>query len=219
VLRIVALACLAALFPLMLAVVVLMLTRPRPKRLLLSFLAGGWAMSVAAGLLVLDAFEGVDRELLGSSETVHPGAYLLGGVLCLAAAYLIPRRAARRPAAPAKAGPSRAERALGGDRAAVAFAVGAVINVPGIYYLTALHDMATGGYSNAEQIALIVLFNLIMFTFAEVPLVGYLFSPAKTAAHVARFQDLLTSNATRVVALLALGLGIVLTVKGIAALV
>jgi hypothetical protein len=37
VLDIVALACLAALFPLMLAAVVLMLTRPRPKRLLVSF--------------------------------------------------------------------------------------------------------------------------------------------------------------------------------------
>jgi Sap, sulfolipid-1-addressing protein len=219
VLNVVALACLAALFPLMLAAVVLMLTRPRPKRLLISFLAGGWAMSLVAGLLVLDAFEGADRELLGSSETVHPGAYLLGGVLCLAAAYLIPRRAAKRPAAPPRQGPSRAERALGGDRAAVAFAVGAGINVPGIYYLTALHDLATGGYSNAEQIALIVLFNLIMFAFAEVPLVSYLFSPERTAARVARFQDLLSSHATRIVTVLALVFGIVLTAKGIAALV
>ena len=44
----------------------------------------------------------------------------------------------KRPATPAKEGPSRAERALAGDRAALAFAVGAVlINVPGIYYLSA----------------------------------------------------------------------------------
>ena len=225
-LNIVALACLAALFPLMLAAVVLMLTRPRPKRLLLSFLIGGWAMSVTTGLLVLHAFQGADGKVLGSSDTVHPGAYLLGGVLCLAVAYVMgtargaalrARRAAKRPAAPAKEGPSRAERALGGDRAALAFAVGAVINVPGIYYLTALHDMATGSYSNAEQIALILLFNLIMFTFAEVPLVSYWFSPEKTADRVARFQAFLTRNGGRLVALLALVFGVVLTVKGIAA--
>jgi hypothetical protein len=226
VLDIVALACLAALFPLMLAAVVLMLTRPRPKRLLVSFLIGGWAMSVTAGLLVLHAFEGSHAEVLGSSDTVHPGAYLLGGVLCLAVAYLFgtargaalrARRAAKRPAE--KKEPSRAERALGGDRAVIAFAVGAVINVPGIYYLTALHDLATGGYSNAEQIALIVLFNLIMFAFAEVPLVSYLVSPEETAERVARFQDFLTRNAGTIVAVLALAFGIALTAKGIAALV
>ena len=99
-LNILALACLAALFPLMLAAVVLMLTRPRPKRLLISFLLGGWAMSLTAGLLVLHAFEGAHPKVLGSSQTVHPGAYLLGGALCLVAAYVIPRRAAKRPAAP-----------------------------------------------------------------------------------------------------------------------
>jgi hypothetical protein len=176
VVHILALACLAALFPLMLAAVVVMLTRQRPKRLLLSFLIGGWAMSVTTGLLVLHAFGGSDPKVLGSSDAVHPGAYLLGGVLCLGVAYLMgtdrgaalrARRAAKRPAATAKEGPSRAERALGGDRAALAFAVGAMINVPGIYYLSALHDMATGGYSNAEQITLIVLFNLVMFALVE----------------------------------------------------
>src|SRR3954449_2959040 len=144
-------------------------------------------MSVTTGLLV-HAFEGSDPEVLGSSDAVHPGAYLLGGVLCLAVASLMGtrrgaavrvRRAAKRPAAPAREGPSRAERALGGDRAALAFTVGAVINVPGIYYLSALHDMATGGYSNAEQITLIVLFNLVMFVLVEVPLLSYAISPDK----------------------------------------
>jgi Sap, sulfolipid-1-addressing protein len=225
--HILVLACLAALFPLMLAAVVVILTRPRPTPLLLSFLIGGWAMSVTTGVLVLHAFEGADPEVLGSSETVPPGAYLFGGVLCLAVAYLMgtdrgaalrARRAAKRPATPAKEGPSRAERALGGDRAALAFAVGAVINVPGVYYLSALHDMATGGYSNAEQIALIVLFNLVMFALVEVPLVSYAISPEKTAERVRRFQDLLTRNASRIVAVLALGFGIALIAKGVAGL-
>ena len=133
-------------------------------------------------------------------------------------AALRARRAAKRPATSTTEGPSRAERALAGDRAALAFAVGAVINVPGIYYLSALHDMATGGYSNAEQIALIVLFNLVMFALVEVPLVSYAISPAKTAERVRRFQNLLTSNASRIVAVLALAFGIALLAKGVAAL-
>src|SRR3954451_17236737 len=56
----------------MLAAVVVMLTRPRPKMLLFSFLIGGWAMSVTTGLLVLHAFEGSDSEILGSSNACPP---------------------------------------------------------------------------------------------------------------------------------------------------
>jgi hypothetical protein len=226
--HIIALACLAALFPLMLAAVVVMLTRPKPKRLLVSFLIGGWAMSLTAGLIVLHALENSGGELLGSSDAAHPGAYLLGGILCLAVAYLMgtargaelrARRAEKRPAKPVKEGPSKAELALGQDRAIVAFVVGAVINLPGIYYLTALHDLATGDYSNAEQLLAIVVFNLIMFAFTEIPLLGYLVAPEATADRVRRFQVFLTRNATRIVAVLALAAGIYLTAKGVAEIV
>ena len=72
------------------------------------------------------------------------------------------------------------------------------------------------GYSNAEQIALIVLFNLVMFVLVEVPLVSYAISPEKTAARVRRFQELLTTHAVRIVAVLALAFGIALLAKGIA---
>ena len=134
-------------------------------------------------------------------------------------AALRARRAAKRPVTPATTGPSRAERALGGDRPTAAFAVGALINVPGVYYLIALHDMASSGYSNAEQLALIVLFNAVMFVLAEVPTVGYMISPEQTAERVRRFQALLARNAARVVAVVAVGFGIALTAKGIAGLV
>ena len=226
--HIVFLACLAALFPLMLAAVIVMLTRPRPKRLLLAFLVGGWAMSLTAGLLVLHAFEGSSAKVLGSSDTVHPAAWLFGGALCLAVAWLMgtprgaqlrARRAAKKPPKPAKEGPSKAELALGGDRPVVAFVVGAVINLPGIYYLTALHDLATGGYSNAEQFLAIIVFNLIMFSFAEIPLLGYLVAPDTTAGRVRRFQGFLTRNAPGIVALIALAFGVFLIFKGITALV
>jgi hypothetical protein len=78
--------------------------------------------------------------------------------------------------------------------------------------------MATGEYSNTEQIALIVLFNLVMFALVEVPLVSFLIAPEKTAERVLRFQTFLTRNAARIVAVLALAFGLVLIAKGIAAL-
>ena len=57
--------------------------------------------------------------------------------------------------------------------------VGAAINLPGPFYLLALGDIATGGYSTAEQLGLIVLFNAIMFLLVEVPLTGYLVQPER----------------------------------------
>jgi hypothetical protein len=49
----------------------------------------------------------------------------------------------------------------------------------------------TGGDSNAQQITLIVLFNLVIFVLIEIPLLSYAISPDKTAERVRRFQDLL----------------------------
>lgn len=62
-----------------------------------------------------------------------------------------------------------------------------------------------------------MLFDLVMFVLVEVPLVSYVISPDKTADRVSRFQDFLTKNASRIVAVLALGFGIALIAKGIAA--
>ena len=56
--------------------------------------------------------------------------------------------------------------------------VGAAINLPGPFYLLALGDIASGGYSTPRR-SLIVLFNAIMFLLVEVPLVGYLLRPEK----------------------------------------
>ena len=92
------------------------------------------------------------------------------------------------------------------------------MNLPGPWYLLALRDIADGSYSRSAQIGLIVLFNVVMFTLIEVPLVGYLLQPDQTAARVAAFNDWLGRNARNIVAILALAFGAYAIVSGVVAI-
>ena len=226
--HIVLLALAAAVFPTLIACVAIMISRPEPRRLLLAFYAGGVLVSVTAGVVVLAVFEDGDAALGNTSAHANPGTSIVLGLVSLLLAWLMSsrrgparlqrlrdRRAPRR--ARADRGPSWAERQLSRANAAVAFAVGAAINLPGPFYLLALGELATGGYSAAEAFALIVLFNAIMFTLLEVPLVGYLIRPQRTAELVARLAAWLNANGLRVTGWLIGAVGISLVVQGVVA--
>jgi Sap, sulfolipid-1-addressing protein len=115
-------------------------------------------------------------------------------------------------------GPSWAERTLGRASWRVAFVVGAIINLPGPFYLIALGEIAHGGYSVVQEVALILLFNAIMFLLLEVPLVGYLVRPDATAERVAAVSRWLNANGLRITGWLVGLAGASLLVQGIAAL-
>jgi Sap, sulfolipid-1-addressing protein len=81
----------------------------------------------------------------------------------------------------------------------------------------ALGEIARGGYSSVEAFGLILLFNAIMFTLLEVPLVGYIVRPARTAELVAAVAAWLNANGLRVMGWLLGVVGMSLIVQGIAA--
>ena len=64
-----------------------------------------------------------------------------------------------------------------------------------------------------------MLFNVVMFTLIEVPLVGYLLRPDQTAARVAAFNDWLGRNARNIVTILALAFAVYAIVSGVVAIV
>jgi Sap, sulfolipid-1-addressing protein len=217
----------AAVYPALLAAAVVLLALPQPRGLLLGYLIGGMTVSITAGLLILPAFQDSDP-VLGSKSTVSPGAYIFAGVLLLAVAWLLGTRRGRevtarrrrpRPEKPQRDKPSWTSRVLSQGSTYVALGVGAVMNLPGPWYLLALRDIADGSYSRPEQIGLIVLFNVVMFTLIEVPLVGYLLQPDQTATRVAAFNDWLGRNARNIVAILALAFAVYAIVSGVVAIV
>ena len=226
--QIILLAFGAAVFPTLLACVAIMISRPSPRRLLLAFYLGGLIVSIASGLVVLHIFEDGDTALGSSSSAPQPWvSIVLGAVVLLLAWLMLTDRGrmaldawrARHPReVKHNKGPSWPQRHLGAANAKVAFAVGAAINLPGPFYLLALGDIATGGYSNGQQIALILLFNAIMFLLIEVPLAGYLVRPDETAAKVAALSRWLNANGLRVMGALVGVMGLGLVVQGAAAL-
>jgi Sap, sulfolipid-1-addressing protein len=225
--EIVLLALGASIFPLLLACVAIMISRPEPRLLLVAFYVGGMIMSVAIGIAILALLKN-GHSVLGSTKSAPaPGVSIVTGALGLLLAWLmvssrghaiLDRWGGRRRRKPkTDAGPSWAERRLGGASWKIALLVGAVINLPGPFYLLALGKIAKAGYSTPHAIALILLFNLIMFWLLEGPLGGYLVAPEKTSQWVASLSQTISSNGLRItgsfVGIVAIGL----IVQGIAA--
>ena len=225
--QIVLLAFAAAVFPTLIACVAVMISRPEPRGLLLAFYLGGLVSSLTAGVVVLAYFNGGNPVLGSTNSTPSPGTSIGAGLASLVLAWLMasrrghalldrwrgrhPRRHEKQP------GPPWAERHLNRANARVAFLVGAAIDLPGPFYLLALGDIATGSYSTAEQLSLIVLFNAIMFLLVEVPLIGYLVQPEQTAKRVASFANWLNANGLRVMGWLVGAVGVGLILQGLAA--
>ena len=226
--QIVVLGLAAAVFPTLLACVAIMISRPKPRRLLLGFYLGGLVTSVTAGLLILRQFNAGNSVLSNTTSSPHPSVSIALGAIGLVLAWLmisarghavIERWRRRHPKREDGGGSSWAERRLDRANAGVAFAVGAAINLPGPWYLLALGDIAEGDYSTGAQLGFILLFNAIMFVLVEAPLVGYVVSPETTAERVAALSRWLNANGLRVTgAVVALASGALIVEGAIAAL-
>ena len=218
----------AALYPTLLAAVVILLAQPRRVTLLGSYLAGGLTISIGLGCAIVFAAQGALSK--GSSSTLSWTADLtIGGLALLLAVALATRsdqrlrdrRATRREA---KGKPEKvkdpdkepwSQRILAGGSAPLVFLAALAINVPGAAYLVGLKDIAAGHHSTGAEIGLILAFNAIMFMLAEIPLAGLLISPEKTDAMVDRANAWFTRNSRTIAMVLCGVLGIFLIVRGI----
>ena len=231
------LALAAAVYPTLLAGVIAILTRPEPKPLLIRFLAGGWVMSLTSGLVIVFVLDGVVST--SARRSASPTVYAIAGILSLVlAAALWRRRGDERPmrsrAHPAERtrdgldGAHRSSRSGSGSRTSqalthgtpkAAFMIGMVLNLPGLWYLVALNDIAAADYSSAVVVLLILIFNAIMFLLAEVPLIGYLVRPEQTRIRVNRFQTWLSDNRRLVAATAAVIVGLYLISRAVSSTV
>ena len=210
------LAIAAAFYPALLAVVIIFLGRPRPKRLLTFFLAGAWLASLTIGLVAVFVLEGAGLDS-SSRGTFNAAIYIALGALAISAgAYLLWRPP--KPKKPKGNGkPSMTQRVLTKDNSWLVFVLGIVLNMPGVWYLIALKDIGLADWTAAEKVVALVLFNLIMFSFVEAPLLGYLVARDWTRERVNRFNAWLHQHGRHLGGYIALGVGIYLLVRGILA--
>jgi len=222
VVNVLVLAVASAVSPAILAVVIVVLQRPRPQRLLAAYLVGGMLTSVAIGLAIVRSLNGLDA-FSGTSPATDPIVNFTVGGLALIVAYVLAtdrdaaveqRRRERRAGRPAR--DPWSERVLSRGNAPIAFAVGVVLNLPGAFYLVALKDIAQGQTALGRQVLAIVSFNLIMFVLAELPLLGYSFAPEQTQRRVEQLNAWMASHARQIVIVVATTVGLYLVARGIA---
>jgi MFS family permease len=211
----------AAVSPTILAVVIVVLHRPRPRRLLAAYLVGGLLTSIAVGIAIVTSLTELDA-VSGSSPAADPIVNFTIGFLCLLVAFVLAtdrdaglseRRREKKEGKPQR--DPWSERVLSRGSAPIAFAVGVALNLPGAFYLVALKDIAQGIDGLGSQVAAIVIFNLIMFVLAEVPLLGYSFAPDATQKKVEQLNDWMARNARQIVIVVATTIGLYLVARGI----
>ena len=224
----------SAFFPALLAGVSVILTRERPAALLLAFYIGGLGVSVSAGLILLNA-AGSDPNFGSSSSTTDPLFEIGAAIAAFALAWLTGskrgratidnwrgKRKSRKEAKQIKKHGELQEakdpwtvRVLDRGSVLLALIAGMVLNLPGPFYLFALADIAEADYSTVEAIMLVVLFNLIMFTLAELPLIGYLINPEQTQDRVERFSGWLENHGLQIISIFAVLWGLSSLSKGL----
>lgn len=215
----------SAAYPLLLAIVLVLLTAKNPPKLLLGYLIGGYAMSYAIGvavLLLLDAIgQGHQRS---SSSKLGPGVDLFVGVVAIVGAVLIERHRRARNRDPVArtprvgSGNERIDRIL--DKGSIRWMIvlGICLSLPSPFYLAALKDIALDTPGWSQRLVILVVFNIIIFLLVWIPLAAYLISPDGTRRAVDHLNRWLQANLLRVGVLIALALGVYEIIRGLTAL-
>lgn len=213
-------AVLAALDAGLLAATVVLLGRPRPARQLAAYLVGCMGFSIGIGLVIVLA-------LHGSNVVKHPDPAvsavieIAAGALLLfvAVAVVLGRKAQWRPRRrrddDAHKRPSLSERALGNDSLWIAWAAGALYSVPGAYYLAGLALLVKLDQSASIDVVAILGFNLVMFVFLELPLLGFLLAPDRARALTERLNQWMTRHKRTLITLVAGVGGLYLLITGL----
>jgi hypothetical protein len=85
--------------------------------------------------------------------------------------------------------------------------VGALIGLPGVAYLTALHNLVAGHYCTVTQVAAVVVFVVIEFLLIIIPFVFLELRPEATKAFLKAAQNWLAGHAHQLIAYVCLILG------------
>ena len=225
------LSLLAMFNPTLLAAVTLMLLTEHPKRLMLGYLLGAYTTSITVGLAIVFALHD-SGAVSTSKQTIGPVEDLVIGGLLVLVGFVLgtdrdqplrERREKRKLAKQAKSGKEKKEplpmRLLGRGSPRIAFVVGLLLSFPGVSYLTGLSHIDKLEAGVAPTVLLVIAFCLIQQLLLEVPLVGYILKPEATQGAVDGFRDWLARNGRRAGIWVAVVLGALLIVRGIAGLV
>ena len=217
-----AMAVAVSLEPFRIGMTIVMMNRPRPLLALLTFLAGGFAMGITVGIVVLFVL----RPALGSAHFTLPQSadrrrraapdQRRGG----GDGRPPQARRARRDSGSRRFEPlaTRTRALLTGRSLWTAGVAGLGIALPSVDYLAVLALIVASGAAASVQLAGLLLFNVVAFGFVEIPLIAYLVAPDRTRATLSALQDWLRTRRRSAVTVLLAAVGCVLLGAGLAGL-
>jgi hypothetical protein len=231
------LALVAAMDPVRIGIAAHLISRPRPMLNLLAFWLSGMATGIVAALVVLlflrDFTLSVMRVMVSAvSSPIGAHIQLTVGVLALPIAALIAARFWARQRAPVPvtgADPSvlvlEPNTPTGSSRLSirgqlecgslgVAFVAGIGMATPPVEYLGAIIAILASRAAVGAQVSAALMFTLVAFAVAEIPLISYLATPAKTQAVVLRLHDWIRACRPPILAVVIGACGVLLLVTG-----
>lgn len=227
--------------PVRIGAAVLLISRPRPMFNLFLFWVGGVLTTIIVGLATLfllrDLIHAVTASAAAATSNIDLASIQIavGCLILLAVPVLIVRRSSRQ-AVPATVGASdwpgtavdggassvlsrvsiRAQNVLQSGSPWWALFVGAWLGPgPPVELVAALTAIVASGAAAGTQVGAIVVFTLVMFTFAEIPLIGHLIAPARTEAIMSNLQTWMRVHRRRVFAIGFAVLGAYLVTTGL----
>jgi len=231
--------------PVRIGAVAFMLTRTKPMRLLLGYFVGGFALSLIVGVVLVFVLKDSN---LGKSSSVPPELEIAVGALALLVAVLVgtgisatlrDKAQARHPEAklpnldsPASPDgppgiesmpgfdklPGRVKNALSKESPWVAWVAGLAVGMPTAYYLAAIAAILKSGSSAGTQVAALVVFNVVAFAQAEIPIVSFGIAPEATRRRIDQLYAWVSGHQRTVVTVVAGVVGIYLVIVGISKL-
>jgi hypothetical protein len=112
--------------------------------------------------------------------------------------------------------PSRWNRALTNATPLSAFVLGIVLTLPGAEYIGAMDILGRRHPGIALAVIVVVAFTVIQLLIIEVPTVGYVLRPESAAAYLDRFKGWLDRRGARTALIVAIVIGALLIIRGVA---
>lgn len=231
-------AFITSMEPVRIGIAALLVSRSRPMLNLLVFWLGlmtaGLGVALAALFLLRDFPIIQVMRSAGTYMTVPPIQIILG-VLALTAAAMLVLRPAARQAAPAAipGGPPAVllqskiptvfsrltwPAVLQGGSLGTAFVAGLGTATPPVEYGGAMIAISASQAGVGTQMSATLIFILASYAIAEIPLVSYLISPAKTCAVLIQLTDWLRAHRRPILVSVFCLLGVLMVARGVGTL-
>ena len=208
------LAIVNALRPTGVAAVYALLSTPRSRRLLVAYIAAGFAWSFAVGFLVVGALHGVKVET-GSSTANSVVSLGLGAAAAgFAAGIATGRIETPSPGRSTAQGQSRVSRALRDPTLAVAAGAGVATHLPGLLYLLGLNAISETGPGLAVGAVDVLIFDAIWFAIPIAALAVALRRPAAARVALDRGSAWARRNERQLATVVFAVVGVAFALKG-----